>query len=323
MPANGGEARKLTSLVNGAGPALWSPDSSQILFAALVLKETPPGDPEARARWDQRPKVVTRAQYKDDGQGYTFDAVSQLFVIPADGGEARQLTQGDDASRAPAWSPDGRQVAFSRLRGGVADYNLSDIWVAGADGGSAHRISETVGRATSPTWSPDGSLIACYGTERQDALLGDPLVHVWIVPAKGGEPRALTLVFDRGTILLAPPATTPGPAWSADGQTVTFIAGIDGNAHIVRAAVADAQVKPLVGGERQITSCSVSHGSGRMAFTATNPLNPSDIYACAGDGSLPIAWLRRYARLSAIYSAAPTPLSATSASMITTRPSGR
>jgi dipeptidyl aminopeptidase/acylaminoacyl peptidase len=285
MPAHGGEAHKLTSLVNGAGPAVWSPDSQTILFAVNVLKETPPDDSEARERWNQRPKVVSRAQFKDDGQGYTFDSVSQLYTIPAAGGEARQLTSAAGASRAPAWSSDARRIAFSRLRDGLTDYNLSDIWVMDVDGGNQHRLTETVGRATSPSWSPDGAWIACFGSEQQTPESGDPVSHLWVVPAQGGDARLLTLAFDRGAVLLAPPAATPGPTWSSDGSTLTYPAAIDGNAHIVRASASDGAVTIIVAGERWVTSMSASARAARIAYSTTDPLNPGDVFASAWDGA--------------------------------------
>src|SRR6266508_5685323 len=124
MPVAGGEPRRLTSLDHGAGPAEWSPDGASILFAARVSKEKPPEDKDQRLRWEQRPRVVMRAHYKDDGSGYTFDAHSQLFVVPLDGSDPKQITAGDAESRQPAWSADGRRIAFIRTRTGAADYNL-------------------------------------------------------------------------------------------------------------------------------------------------------------------------------------------------------
>ncbi|MBI3734236.1 MAG: PD40 domain-containing protein, partial [Chloroflexi bacterium] len=244
MPADGGEARVLTSLDNGAGPAVWSPDSQHILFAARVMQEPPPADPAARARWTQRPRRVTRAQYKADGQGFTFDGWSHLFVVPLAGGNARQLTSGAMDNGAPGWSPDGQQIAFSRPRAGITDYSLSDIWTMNADGGGVTPITEVVGRATSPSWSPDGASIACYGTDEQEAGLGDPLIRVWIIPAAGGAPRRLTEHYDRGAVLLPPPATAFGPVWSADGASVLFISADSGNTQLVRAALADGRVEP-------------------------------------------------------------------------------
>ncbi len=162
MPTNGGEPHKLTSLDKGAGPAVWSPDSTRLVFSARVSKDEPPQDVDARARWEQRPQLVTRASYKDDGQGYTFDANRQLFVTALDG-ELQQLTLGDGDNNAAAWSPNGQRIAFRRTRAGLSDYALGDIWVMDADGHHTQRISEHIGRATSPTWSHDGTRIACYG----------------------------------------------------------------------------------------------------------------------------------------------------------------
>ncbi|MGH2356310.1 MAG: hypothetical protein ACRDJN_32290, partial [Chloroflexota bacterium] len=291
MPADGGEARKLTSLDKGAGPAVWSPDGRRILFASQSHKESPPEDEAARARWDQRPRGITRAQYKGDGQGYIFDAVSHLFVIPFEAGgatveaEAKQITFGDGEDRAPAWSPDGRQIAFSRTRSGAADYTLSDIWVADAAGGSLRRITETIGRATSPAWSPDGQKIACYGTDRQEPGFGESQIRVWTVAAGGGEPRRLAPEDDRSAVSLAAPQVTPGPVWSPDGTALTFVVSDAGNAHVVRAGLDDPVMQTIVGGERQITSASAVPAPGRIAFTATEPSDPGHLYVCAWNGS--------------------------------------
>lgn len=285
MPSGGGEARRLTSLDEGAGPAVWSPDGTRLLFAARASREAPPADPEARGKWGQRPRVVTRAQYKADGQGYTFDAASQLFVVSVEDGALTQLTRGDAESRAAAWSPDGTRIAFSRARTGVADYSLFDLWVMDAAGGSLRRLTETIGRATSPAWSPDGTAIACYGTDAQEAGFGEALVRVWIVPAAGGEPRRLTAGYDRGVVLVPPPAVTPPPVWSADGRSVTAVFADAGNLHVVRASAVDGSVRTVVGGDRQVQHVGAAPAADRMAFAATDPRTPSDLYVCRWDGS--------------------------------------
>lgn len=285
MPADGDEGHRLTSLELGAGPAVWSPDGTAILFAAPVFTETPPEEKEARARWNLRPRQVTRAHYKLDGTGYILDRRTRLFLVPAAGGEAQQITDGDGDDNTPAWSPDGGRIAFSRTRTGRADYNLTDIWLLDIGSGEQRRLSEQIGRATSPSWSPDGTAIACYGTDEQEPGLGDPHNRLWIISPDGGESYALTADYDRSVFLLLFPQLTPGPVWSPAGDSVTFIASDAGRTHIVRASVADGAVQPVVGGARQIMGMSAQPGAGRIAFIATQPDNPADLYLCNWDGT--------------------------------------
>src|SRR5438309_11517727 len=81
MSVQGGEPRQLTSISADAGPASWSPDGTKIAFNARVWLDPRPADAEARGRWEARPRHVTKAQYNTDGQGYTFDARSHLFIV--------------------------------------------------------------------------------------------------------------------------------------------------------------------------------------------------------------------------------------------------
>ena len=284
MSARGGEPRQLTAFSGHAGAASWSPDGTKVAFSARVGVEPPPEDAGARERWKQRPRHVTKAQYKTDGEGYTFDARAHLFIVDVATGETRQLTEGDFDDGAEAWSPDGRQIAFARTRGDRSDYSSRDIWVADVASGSALRITETVGRATSPTWSPDGTTIACYGHDAQVPDLGDPMVRVWTVPSGGGEPRRLTERYDRGAMLLPVAAATPGPIWSRKNDSVTFIAGDHGNAHLVRAAIVDGSTSVVVGGERQITYASAAPDL-FIAFAAGDLAAPSDLSLASWDGS--------------------------------------
>ncbi len=288
MPVDGGEPRKITALDEGAGPAEWSPDGSTLLFAAKVLTEQPPADEKARKRWEQRPKVVTKAHYKDDGSGYTFDGRTHLFVVPAEGGEPRQITDGDTNDRMPAWSRDGTMIAFVRDRFGTADYNLTDVWVVGVDGGNPRQISHGIGRAVWPAWSPDGTTIACYGTDTQEHGLGDPELRVWTVSTEGGAPaaeRRLTAGYDRSVYAVPTDGSAPAPIWAADGATITFTASDAGNVHLVRVAVADGSVRPVAAGERQITAFSAVPAAGRIAFVGGMPDNPADVYVCTWDGA--------------------------------------
>ncbi|HUQ41901.1 MAG TPA: S9 family peptidase [Candidatus Limnocylindrales bacterium] len=282
MPASGGEARRLTDLALGTQPATWSPDSSKILVSARVPDTMPPADPDAKKRWEQRPRHVTKAQYKADGQGYTFDARAHLFLIDVKSGKLAQITDGDFEDRAESWSPDGTRIAWSRTRGGRAEYSWSDIWSAKADGSDAKQLTTDAGRATSPTWSPDGKWVAFYAADEPTPWIGDPMVRPHIVASSGGASRPITKEYDHGVALLPPPAATPGPAWSSDGTTVTAIFTVRGQAHVVRANVKRGETKTIVGGERQVTYLSASPA--RLAYAAADPRDPSEVYTSDVDG---------------------------------------
>jgi dipeptidyl aminopeptidase/acylaminoacyl peptidase len=283
MPAAGGAARRITDLPLGAYPASWSPDSTTLLFGARVPDVAPPTDPDAKRRWEQRPRHITKAQYKADGQGYTFDARTHLFVADLASGAVKQITDGDCEDRAESWSPDGHKVAWSRTRGGRTEYNWSDIHVANADGTSARQLTKDAGRATSPSWSPDGKSIAFYAADEQSPWIGDPMVRPWVVSVSGGAGRVITNAYDHGVTLLPPPAATPGPIWSPDGASLTAIFSVRGDSHVVRASVADGKTETIVGGERQVTYLSAAPGK-RLALAAADPRDPSEVYVTAWDG---------------------------------------
>src|SRR3989449_11311182 len=82
----------------------------------------------------------------------------------------------------------------------------------------------------------------------------------------------------------SPAPVTPGPVWSKDNATVTFIAGDHGNAHLVPVAISDGSTNVIVGGERQMAFASARAGS-RIAFAAGDLGAPSDLYMTAWDGS--------------------------------------
>ena len=74
-------------------------------------------DPESPGKGEDptslpRVRVVRRIRYRYDTLGWRGDLHTHLFLMEVQGGEARQLTEGDWDDLAPAWSPDGSRIAF-------------------------------------------------------------------------------------------------------------------------------------------------------------------------------------------------------------------
>ena len=102
----------------------------------------------------------------------------QLYTVPVGSGEARRLT--DAGATEPAFSPDGKRIAFIRprfLENGTAQ---KDLWVINADGTGSIQMTESPGNARGPMWSPDGSMIAFHYEPRNNNSFSD---EIWIVPA--------------------------------------------------------------------------------------------------------------------------------------------
>ena len=273
----GGEARQLTRMHDGVQKATWSPDGRKLLFGAAVAVERRPDDVD-EAQWKDRPRVVTRANYKSDGIGYRLDERTHLYTVDVAGGEPRQLTEGDADDASPAWSVDGRAIAFTRARTGPQDSHRTDLWRMDADGEHARRLTTELSSVSSPAWSPDGRTIAVYG-QRCD---GDARREVWLVDADSGAVKALDEHLE---IASYPLDNQPPPFWIDDGRALVVLRAHEGLSELVRVSVPDGRVTPLADGQRQVTSVSAWSGGDRIAFMCSDYARHCEISWVRVDGT--------------------------------------
>jgi len=270
IPAEGGEARKLTDLKEDPSEAVWSPDGSQIAFSARVPDEAYEEEDDRK----RRPRRFTRLNYKLDNVGWTGDRRQHLFVVPADGSEdPRQLTDGDFENASPAWSPDGQKLVFVSARSDFWDIELaSHLYVMDASGGEPTQLtSETDGGCEAPVWSPDGSQIA---------FLYTPGTFDWphngqlaVVPGSGGAHRLLTESLDR---TCAPYPPIGEPIW--DGERILFALEDRGNVHVYAvAADGSGAPEPVLDGERVVTGFDLHDGT--LVHTETTGTALAELYA--------------------------------------------
>lgn len=160
------------SLVNRGGTGLrrprgyygpfWSPDGQRMATLNGRTLWLADGDGSRQRRIG--PGRYTGA-WSPDGTLFAF-SLGRLYVVNRDGSALRKLPievptcpRCRSSEDEPAWSPDGRSIAFVHAEAEEGSWGVSSIWVADVDGQNLRRLSASF-EATSPRWSPDGSRIA-------------------------------------------------------------------------------------------------------------------------------------------------------------------
>jgi Tol biopolymer transport system component len=223
MNPDGSDRQRLTRSPELDSKPEWSPDGQRIVFERCCVaddsdiyvmdadgsnlrKLTPPGTDEYDPTWSPDGERIAfwrvDPEFVDDG----------IYVMNADGTEQRNLTprtSGEpgppDAARdsTPAWSPDGRKIAFERS----SDDLQTDIYVMNADGTAQRNVTMTPGEAVNefePVWSPDGRMIAF------NAFRGR--LAVYVADADSSLQRKLG---QNG-------AFSQDPSWAPDGRRLVY-----------------------------------------------------------------------------------------------------
>jgi dipeptidyl aminopeptidase/acylaminoacyl peptidase len=270
MPVAGGEPRKLTDLKEDVTQPAWSPDGTRIAFAARVR------DPEYDEVDDKKraPRRITRLQFKLDNVGWTCDRRQHLFVVPADGSAPpTQITSGDFEDEQPAWSPDGKRIAFTSARHEDWDTTLiRDIYVVPAEGGDPVCVTSIDATCSAPSWSPDGSRIAFL---YQPGVMDDPHhTRIAVTSSSGGELTVLTESLDRNC---APYFTgVREPIW--EGQdSILFGVEDGGNVHLYRvSAGGSGQPRPVIAGDFMLTGYDAV--AGQIVHSYHSPASLSELF---------------------------------------------
>lgn len=296
IPRDGGEARQLTKLDEGSiGAPAWSPSGERLAFA---FRPTHPDwtdsafEKRKESGKSSPPRVVTRLYYRLDGEGF-LDLRQHIWTCDASTGEARQMTDGDYDDDGPAWSPDGRWLAFLANRSDDPEqrsYEV-DVWRIPAAGGDIERLPTPTGYKGNLSWSPDGTHIAYTGYATEDDPWKPRNDRLWVLHVEKGEAQCLTDSLDRTaanmTIGDTREALSGGqlPYWSADGRRLFFLVSDRGSCHLYAASLDGGQPRALTEGPLDVVSFSADRDGKAFALVVSSSAQPPEVFVGRGTGS--------------------------------------
>ncbi len=270
-----GPGTQITRLEESPSDITWTPDGKSILFRVSVprtsggtrIENAVNAFKPRGATWTAAPRVVEKVQYRRDGQGFTADNVSHLFIVPSDGGTSRQLTHGEYGVGAIELTPDGRTVVFSsapRTEDAEYAWRESDIYSVELASGNVKQLTRRSGPDANPSVSPDGKLIAYTGYDMTTDTWVDSRMYVMNLDGSGS--RILTKDLDR----------TPGNLmWAKDGSGIYFTVQERGasNLHFVNLK---GEARAVTKGQHMLSVAEIT-GAGFAVGTLSDPKKPGDI----------------------------------------------
>ena len=278
----GGEAQQATETIQGVSDFEWSPDATRLV---LLLQDASALDLEnaQRAKLGEKPKkaapppfVIDRQQFKRDTVGYLDRRRTHLYVLTLATGKLAQVTSGDYDDNEPAWSADGRFLAFTSNRTQDPDTNYNtDIWTVAADntdkGATPVQVTKNPGTDHAPAWSPDGKWIACV-SQTDAAALDYATHHLTVTPSAGGETQIVTLKRDRNVIR---------PQFAPDGKSIYAMLEEDGVQPLARIAVPGGNITILTPGRLTVRDFTLTR-AGAVAATVGRTNLPNEIFSMNG-----------------------------------------
>src|SRR5215213_8220517 len=215
------------------------------------------------------PGAIGRIAFQTDRDGdFEIYAMGPRGELGKHGTKAKKLTNNTDADVTPAWSPNGKKIAFASARD-----DDHEIYVMNADGSNQTRLTTVAGLDQLPTWSPDGSKIA-FESNRD---VGAPYFEIYVMDANGANPTRLTNNDVDDQL----------PAWSPDGNTIAFTSSRDGNQEIYVMNANGSNQTRLTTNAVTDSMPTWSPDGTRIAFGVSETGGSTQVFSMAADGSNP------------------------------------
>ncbi|MDI1352843.1 MAG: prolyl oligopeptidase family serine peptidase, partial [bacterium] len=246
----------------------WSPDSKEIAFVAKANKMGDASDSEAK------PIVIDRYQFKDDEQGgYLTDSRSHLYLFNLLTKETNLLTPGSHDEYLPAWSPNGKYIAYVKKRGKDPDRDFRyDIFIISPHKDmSESQLTYYPGNNMDPDfesnldWNPQSSKIAYLRTKEDKWSYYSPY-QLAVVDLNTHQEQLVTSL-DKWCAK---------PQWSADGTAIYALIEESRQTHLNKINLKTGLIQKLTHGLSQDKDFVI--GQEKIVLLSTDDLHPPELF---------------------------------------------
>jgi len=283
-----GASTPLTSGPDAAVAPIYSHDGRRIAYTTISVDPQPkaqidfpaagftpkPGQETSDVRW------ITQERYEANGVGYTYNRHAHLWVMRADGTQARPLTSDDRWSETPlAWSPNDDRILFSSLRRDTVLANESDLYTVSSGGGPLQAVASPEASNTAAAFAPDGTHLFYLSGGVKDSAEHPALVS----SALDGSARRWIFgknLHQLGDWLLADlkmPGAVCGPLVVRGGRGIVTNLSGPGVTQLVLIDTKHGYVRPLTS-HGEAADCSASADGSTIAYTWADFTHPSEVY---------------------------------------------
>ena len=277
-------------------PAPRAKDGKKLLTAMDLMKINGVSAPRISPDGSRVAYTVSEVRMEKEKEWKT---VTQIWVVPTNGGKARQYTRGDKSASAPEWSPDGTMLAFLTDREKDGE---RQVWMMMADGGEAWSVTAHKGGVSGFHFSPNGKRLVLTATDqpnkdeedrkkvKDDTMVIDhdiKMTHLWLFDLDKKEEKRLT----EGDY------TVSDPQWSPDGTRITYTTrptprADDGALSDIWMVTAASGEKKKIAGEPAAADNARWSPDGKwIAYTGSNDRDPGPstafLYIVSPEGGTP------------------------------------
>ena len=284
LPIDGGEAHQLTHMKQGVGGDIaWSPDGKQIAFTAGI--DYGEDDPPDLTKDVYR---VTRHVYRFDAIGYLDQAVQDIYIIDANGGEPKRLTDDDTINGGLRWSPDSKNILYSAsMHPDRWRTMFPEVRTVTLDGKIDIIVENTWGTVYNPVYTEDGQQVVFIGRPDDGSSIGtksDLWVHNLATGEKTNRTPSLNVGVGGGISMDMPVFPIYGYPLAIAGNHAYVQVQAGGTVQIHRIALSgDESHEAIIKGERACFTQGIKND--KLLFASIDINTPPNLHVATLDGS--------------------------------------